>query len=894
MKAVAIDYETFYDDEVSIRTLGAFNYTRHPLTRAYIVSVVAETGEKFVGHPDEFDFHAISGPDWQVVHHNASFDTEGYARLREENPEAFPPFFNPPECTADLSAYLGSPRSLKDAAKFLLKKDASKDVRNKMKGKSWEEMTPEFREEVKAYALYDSELCLEIWLKFNHLWPEVERNISRLTRKMSGRGVPVEKAHLEMGREIMEKALDEARTQIPWGEPILSKPQLDAHCETLGIPAPKSLAKTSEEFAAWLEKYGEEHKFAAAVSRYRKANVALSRVNAMLSRTREENGQHWMDYGLMYFGATTTGRWSGGDGFNCVTGDHEVLTPEGWVRLSDWDNARQQIMQWHVDGSLSFTFGGKVNAPYRGDLIQISTARVQLLATPNHRVVCKRSNGGITEHPARKGLQSTIRNIPVTGFFHGGSGIERTDDELKLLVALAADGSVNKKGRVSFGFKRKRKISRLRSILQKTGLCFVESEEKNGATHFAINKSQRPTWLKKGFGNWLLNLSHQQAKVVLSELKHWDGSVNPKSGATMFYSGDRDQAEWITTLAHIHGQPTSLNSYSEQKISGKEKHYVYFLSEGGNQANPKEHTNALHFDGIVYCPQVPTGMFLTRYAGRIHVTGNSQNQNKKPVEGYEQRHAIRAPEGYRLLICDYSQIEPRVLTWLAGDTKTLEFMVQTSDFYEAQARSMGLWNKPEPLKTDPDLRHMIKGFSIGLGYMMSAGKFAEITGVGAAEAERLVELYRSKSPKIRALWSKLQTAFRRSTGKKQFEIELPTGRILRYFEPKATSLGDTTAVMCRRVHGKEVLMRVKIWPGLLTENLTQATAREVMAYAMPRIEEAGYPVLLTVHDELVTLIREDKAEESEREVVRLMTETPDWAKGLTLTVESHISERYEK
>lgn len=889
-KVFAWDSETYYDNEVSIRTLGLFNYTNHPRTRTYIISCVTSEGHKYVGPPDGFDFSSVAGEDWLWVSHNQGFESAVYARLHKESPEDFPLPVNPPECTADLSAYLGSPRSLKDAAKFLLKKDASKDVRNKMKGKDWSGMSEEFRKEVAEYALYDSELCLEIWMRFNHFWPEVEREISRLTRSMAGRGLPVNRPYLEQGKEIMGNALAECLAQIPWGEPILSKPQLNRHCESLGIPAPKSMAKDSEEFAAWLEKYGEEHTFAAAVSRYRKVNVALSRIEAMLARTRPVAGGHWMDYGLMYFGATTTGRWSGGDGFNCMTGDHEVLTPSGWVEIERWD-PRNPIVQWD-DGALSFVKAKKVSHEFEGNLVIIDQPRVSLRATPDHRVVGRRSNGEIRIKTAKDVLRSGITNIPRFGSLNG-VGSERTDTELRLLVALAADGSVNKKGRVSFGFRRRRKIERLRELLGESGIKFIESTYPRSKTvYFAVNKTARPEWLTKGFGSWVLSLSPQQASVVLDELHHWDGSEHKHSGATVFYTSKKDQAEWVATLAHLHNRPVSVNDYTS---GGHTCYQVYFLDPKEKVTIPStKYLWSERYLGKVFCPQVPSGMFLVRHRGRIHVTGNCQNQNKKHVEGYDQRAAIIAPEGYLLCIADYSQIEPRVLTWLAGDKKTLKFMAESPDFYDAQARAMGLWDSPEPLKSNPDLRHMVKQFAIGLGYGMSAGKFSEVTGTSAAEAERLVALYREKNPMVRALWSKLNMAFKKSVGSKQFTIELPTGRNLRYFEPKMSSTGDATAVMCRRIHGKEIMTRSKTWPGLLTENLTQATAREVMAYAMPKIEAMGYPVLLTVHDELVTLVPKDGAEEAKKIITETMARTPDWAPGLTLAVDSKLAEVYSK
>ena len=310
MLTAAVDFESYYDDEISITTLGSHRYFR--TADIYMVSIVRSDGSEYVGHPKDFDWSSIV-EDHQWVSHNQSFDGACFKALAEKGiaPAVWPE--HGWYCTADMTAFLGFPRSLKVASSCLLQKQVSKDVRKKMKGLAWEEMTPDFQAEVTEYALWDSRLCLELWQKHSHKWPEHERQLSQHTAMMSARGVAVDREYLLHGKSLMEAALDECRADIPWGEPLLSKPQFDAHCESIGIPAPKSLAKTSEEFAEWLEKYGEEHKFAAAISRYRKVNIMLSRIEAMLARTRWVGDHYRMDYSLMYYGAVT-GRWSGGGG----------------------------------------------------------------------------------------------------------------------------------------------------------------------------------------------------------------------------------------------------------------------------------------------------------------------------------------------------------------------------------------------------------------------------------------------------------------------------------------------------------------------------------------------------------------------------------------------------
>ena len=106
----AVDFETYYDKECSIRTLGTLGYFSHPQFDAYMVSVVGNEGTSFVGHPKDFDWSILNGN--IVLSHNASFDETLYLYgVEQEWWSSCDPFEW--HCTADLAAYSKLPRSLK-------------------------------------------------------------------------------------------------------------------------------------------------------------------------------------------------------------------------------------------------------------------------------------------------------------------------------------------------------------------------------------------------------------------------------------------------------------------------------------------------------------------------------------------------------------------------------------------------------------------------------------------------------------------------------------------------------------------------------------------------------------------------------------------------------------
>jgi DNA polymerase len=254
---------------------------------------------------------------------------------------------------------------------------------------------------------------------------------------------------------------------------------------------------------------------------------------------------------------------------------------------------------------------------------------------------------------------------------------------------------------------------------------------------------------------------------------------------------------------------------------------------------------------------------------------------------------IKAPAGYTFAIVDLSQIEPRVLHWLAGDTKMLEHIRQCPDFYEAQARAMGLWSGDEPLRTDPKKRHLIKGLNLGLGYGMGAKKFASVANIPSDEAERLTRLYRTKNPLVTKLWKDLEEVLRStatSKEEKNAEIEMPSGRKMTY-RNVSVDHGGLTAQIPRQ--GK--FMRLGFWGGVVTENLVQATARDVFMDCCLRIEAQGFPVLMRIHDEVVCQVPAgDEGKRCLDAIVKIMSTAPDWAEGLPLSAEGSLSDVYKK
>jgi len=283
---------------------------------------------------------------------------------------------------------------------------------------------------------------------------------------------------------------------------------------------------------------------------------------------------------------------------------------------------------------------------------------------------------------------------------------------------------------------------------------------------------------------------------------------------------------------------------------------------------------------------------------------NLQNLNRAEAEGVDLRRAITAAPGHVLAAVDFAQIESRVLLWLAGDHEALGMLVSNPlmDLYEVHARATMGFGEAETLKsyctrTGSTLRQLAKARVLGLGFGCGAEKFVAVAKAMAdlditlAESERIVREYRESNPLVVGLWRRLEDAARSKVGR-DYVLPLPCTQVdrsyARFLIYRDVRLLDRE-VMCR-VGGKDT----KIYGGLLAENFTQATARDVLAEAWLRCADAGYVPVLSVHDELVFELREESAEKDLAQIVELMQEPMRWAPGLPLQAEGTLMKFYQK
>jgi DNA polymerase len=319
-----------------------------------------------------------------------------------------------------------------------------------------------------------------------------------------------------------------------------------------------------------------------------------------------------------------------------------------------------------------------------------------------------------------------------------------------------------------------------------------------------------------------------------------------------------------------------------------------------------EETRTERFIGISKRGLMPVP--LKYYAAHTGRWGGSDNLNLQNLpargeNGGKLKKAIEAPDGYVIIDADSSQIEARVLAWLAGQNDLVEAFKKGEDVYKIMASAIYEKDAGEITKEE---RFVGKTTILGAGYGMGSKKFgAQLktfgTSVTEEEARHIIEVYRQTYPAIVSLWRQAQTVLEALTkgmttslGKEgvltlapeERGIRLPSGLLLRY----------DGLIGIRGEKGMQYNYRTRygwntIYGGKVIENVCQALARCIIGEQMLKIAKK-YDVVLTVHDAVACLVREEEAEEAQAYVEECMRWTPDWAEGLPVNCESGYGKSY--
>ena len=299
---------------------------------------------------------------------------------------------------------------------------------------------------------------------------------------------------------------------------------------------------------------------------------------------------------------------------------------------------------------------------------------------------------------------------------------------------------------------------------------------------------------------------------------------------------------------------------------------------------------------------------LRYYAAHTGRWGGSDKINMQNLpRGSQLKYALCAPEGYKFVDCDLSQIEARTLAWLAEADDLVEAFDRGDDVYKIMAAA--IYGKPAN-KISKEERFVGKQTVLGCGYGMGAARFqVQLKNFGVEleeeECQRIIDIYRTTYAEVPKLWraaGKCLDAMKlnqtKNLGKDDLllvdgnsGIKLPNGLYIKYpnLRLEQDEEGRNETVYDTRMG--RTLTHTRIYGGKVIENVCQALARIVIGEQLLRVS-TKYKVVMTVHDAIGCIVPEAEVEEGMAYVEKCMKVRPAWAKGLPLDCEGGSGNSY--
>ena len=288
------------------------------------------------------------------------------------------------------------------------------------------------------------------------------------------------------------------------------------------------------------------------------------------------------------------------------------------------------------------------------------------------------------------------------------------------------------------------------------------------------------------------------------------------------------------------------------------------------------------------------------------------------------RTAFVASPGNVLIDADFSAIEARVISWLAGENWRLDVFKTHGKIYEASASQM--FGVPIDLikKGNPEYALRAKGkvAELALGYQGSVGALINMgaldMGLTEDELPDIVTRWRQANSHIQSLWYEMDNAavevirdggsrrvrglilareYNVLTGRVLFTITLPSKRKLYYVNPSLgeNQWGNPSIEYMGMDKTSKTWKKIETYGGKLTENCVQAIARDCLADAIERLNAAGFPIVFHVHDEVVIDIKPFADKKTMlKAVTDIMTQPVPWAPGLPLGADGWVGDYFTK
>jgi hypothetical protein len=327
-------------------------------------------------------------------------------------------------------------------------------------------------------------------------------------------------------------------------------------------------------------------------------------------------------------------------GHGCLTADHEVLTPSGWVPISE-----KPLLIMQSDGTWAKP-SNWIDKEYTGTFVSWEGISISAKITGDHRVYYTTDGKpGLKVKPAIS--TPTSAKIPLSLHYAGGT---KHEPFARLLAAYHCDGHWQGYNQVEFHFHKKRKIQRIYQLAAEAGI-----EEAVGVDPTKVVLKWKP---KLHAPDWsMLEWDKESLQAYVDELINWDGHIS--ATAQSISSTKYHWLELWQTFNRLCGYGGNIQQPRTSGFGSK----VYSL-----QVNNRQYAcrNSFTIDNIteethqVYCPTVPTGLFYVRRNGKIWMSGNSNYWGKPPNMAKQSHIDLGLVQHYQDV---YFSVFPEIRQW---------------------------------------------------------------------------------------------------------------------------------------------------------------------------------------------------------------------------------------
>lgn len=367
----------------------------------------------------------------------------------------------------------------------------------------------------------------------------------------------------------------------------------------------------------------------------------------------------------------------------CVSCDTEFLSPKGWKRIDQYSDG-DLVAQWNPETEQAeFVKPSEyIKLPCKEFIKFDNGAGLSQVLSAEHRMVfrARKNMKKLRELTAVEMLDwvkngnTTDVKVPVAFKAPNTKGLDFTEAELRLAVAICADGTKREASSVEICLRKDRKIGRLKQLLADAGIPYSVYSTSRGDSIFRFHPKRRD----KEFGPEWWAVSGEQAEVIVDEMTHWDGHI--AKGKMFFTSVSKQSADFIQYCLLLTGRRSGIAHCSAQregwkdyfKVSASVSKNAYQGINNRSKEGTKDPTSIVPSeDGFKYCFSVPTTYLILRHDDCVFVTGNSTKTSASIMKiAYHAKKMAPCYDGIRRSRCIWVRNTRQQL----ADTSIKDFM----------------------------------------------------------------------------------------------------------------------------------------------------------------------------------------------------------------------------